>query len=707
MRPDCKALGQITSCINYCRVPVADGARCVFDSCDLYSANPVSNAGVCAENSTCVLRAGETDPRAGVCVARAQHLGCDPAVVRLSQQCPYGAYCLANTCPGPSNSPPVEASLLGGLAGQCTRYRRAGESCNMGTLDTAAPCPSLCEPGATCYPTLTELPPPPPPPDHPDVPPTNPIEYDIQYQCARTCARGGDGECDCPSQDPLVRSRCYENYQLPNLPQFDGFASQPVCVRPSECRAPGEACAVDAECCHRGDRCVAGHCVACAGLGTSAANASQCCSRTFFSPDPEPSTAGTCVMCAGEGQTASGSSQCCPPLNWSPVLGTCTTCSGPGVASTSLAACCPTNWRDAAGVCQACGAAGVWTAGPGQCCAGLVRSPLTGKCEPCRGVGEQLIAGSACCETLIPRTVASTEPTEEPVYYCGRPCATSCMPPAIPPEDTTTPRVGRCALGVPTGTNVCNLDGTFPQFTCMRLGPIAETCLTEDENCLGGGFDVDTSVFPYNNLGRAAATVSEAASALPPGGFCPMPNEWDSGGTFPMTNLLPEARRCHYVCDGTTEAPRCVMIPGLDFASRSDCRLASAPGAPLSYRVRAANGSVTTHDNVAAWTWGVSPEPLVTLLRADGAPETVATMLTYKLCADQAGVAEEFCPPTLRRAGGCPSSSMGLCASECAPGTETWCVPGRPRAVSCFLTDTRGGAPWSNEADRALYFCRP
>ena len=73
MRPDCKALGQITSCINYCRVPVADGARCVFDSCDLYSANPVSNAGVCAENSTCVLRAGETDPRAGVCVARAQN----------------------------------------------------------------------------------------------------------------------------------------------------------------------------------------------------------------------------------------------------------------------------------------------------------------------------------------------------------------------------------------------------------------------------------------------------------------------------------------------------------------------------------------------------------------------------------------------------------------------------------------------------------
>ena len=64
--PDCKALGQITACINHCLTPVPDGLLCALDSCDLFAGAGIPNAGVCGDWSAC-RRVGGPTSRVGIC----------------------------------------------------------------------------------------------------------------------------------------------------------------------------------------------------------------------------------------------------------------------------------------------------------------------------------------------------------------------------------------------------------------------------------------------------------------------------------------------------------------------------------------------------------------------------------------------------------------------------------------------------------------
>jgi hypothetical protein len=233
---DCKALGQITACINHCREPVPNGVLCALDSCDLYVGAGIPNAGVCGEGSACV-RFGGLASNVGICtpIPGATAPGCSSTSGTNGfnpddqNECPYGGYCAAlGETPGTCGA---ADPLQNGLPGMCRRYARVGELCDgvgsdarRGTQRNTSNC-AVCEPGARCI-AVNRF--------RPDV------HYDEaghagspEFRCVRTCQSGSSDECDCPAAPPNVTaSRCFGAWPVVGTSPFNvsskGFASDPL-----------------------------------------------------------------------------------------------------------------------------------------------------------------------------------------------------------------------------------------------------------------------------------------------------------------------------------------------------------------------------------------------------------------------------------------------------------------------------------------------
>jgi hypothetical protein len=241
--------------------------------------------------------------------------------------------------------------------------------------------------------------------------------------------------------------------------------------------------------------------------------------------------------CFSSGSPASNSASFCSTC--APSRASCLMAGGGGDQAPTTGPCCDKGGA----VCNAstnftcCRPRGTSCESNGQCCEGNVC--FAGACGVCRGAGQSAANASQCCAGLELRNGV---------------CSVRC--PAMGASCTVPGQQGRCNRGTVTACNA------FGAITCTSIGPIAETCNGQDDNCDGS----------IDNIAPRA---------------CTMPTRFETSNGTAVCNVgRPSAgvERC------VAGASVCTAIEGFHFCRQAGTRSVEDPLNPGTFVTRDCGG---------------------------------------------------------------------------------------------------------------------